>query len=821
MVQLSPSLTLAPPPDPCNGGGTLLECHMTSPKAELPAEHTDTYLGYENYIENGLICLKHKVRNLEKKKIKLDEYRLRLRRGERLNKDQMASVEKYEEVLHHLALAQELHQTLDSLTQNLLRSQKKAVKKEQMLRSEVERGRLSSVLQLQQVLQRLDRAPGLDSGLNQAPKVPVQTLQRLSQLRPLLGLTRDYTLSLDEQMDRAAGLYLDLLDAKDKPVVGSTFKVLKEELDVLLKSPYFHSLPPEPESCGADPADPADPRDARPADPRDPRDARPAQPGDSSDANSKTNLSKSSSKRLVPDSVLVQTWDSDFGPDREPPDQWDSPAQHEAPDLGKSWRGGAALVPKSQEKREGEGKRKKEKKPRREEHSTSAVDLQMEVLSLPTDSELRRQRLEELLSLTHGAFTFTFMQDSVLDGDSSPSRPPHRLRRRASGGPSPLAHGDPRSPLSKTLHSTPLPPRRLEPKVLTSSEPSPELQLPEPQSPALVSVRPPPSSSSPHHFTTPPSRRPIPSAHFNMHTVFKVNPTLPSTDFSKVVSELVGVSSISTQTPPEFAPPEDDMVYDYSTSFLSPSQSGGRPAPYQRPARGTPQSHLRDPGHFYAPGDEQNYRGSGHDNSAAWSDSSLGHSPERSTFALDSGQGESLTVSTLHSSGSDASLLPAATAPVLPHLPAPDSALSAPVLPLYPLPPQPLRVAFSASRTANFAPGNLDQPIVFDQLHSNHGDVYDPHIGRFTCPAPGTYVFLFHILKLAINVPLYVNLMRNQEVMVSAYANDGAPDHETASNHAILPLYQGDQVWLRLHRGAIYGSTWKYSTFSGFLLYPD
>ena len=70
-------------------------------------------------------------------------------------------------------------------------------------------------------------------------------------------------------------------------------------------------------------------------------------------------------------------------------------------------------------------------------------------------------------------------------------------------------------------------------------------------------------------------------------------------------------------------------------------------------------------------------------------------------------------------------------------------------------------------------------------------------------------------------MPLYINLMRNDEVMVSAYANDGAPDHETASNHAVLQLYHGDQVWLRLHRGAIYGSSWKYSTFSGFLLYQD
>nr|KAF6493979.1 caprin family member 2 [Rousettus aegyptiacus] len=85
----------------------------------------------------------------------------------------------------------------------------------------------------------------------------------------------------------------------------------------------------------------------------------------------------------------------------------------------------------------------------------------------------------------------------------------------------------------------------------------------------------------------------------------------------------------------------------------------------------------------------------------------------------------------------------------------------------------------------------------------------------------GHLVVLGQIQELAVNVPLYVNLMKNEEVLVSAYANDGAPDHETASNHAILQLFQGDQIWLRLHRGAIYGSSWKYSTFSGYLLYQD
>ncbi|TNN47697.1 Caprin-2 [Liparis tanakae] len=262
----------------------------------------------------------------------------------------------------------------------------------------------------------------------------------------------------------------------------------------------------------------------------------------------------------------------------------------------------------------------------------------------------------------------------------------------------------------------------------------------------------------------------------------------------------------------------DYTVGDGGPIFLSPGQSGRCHPSESYYTRGsvrgesyTSQTDLRDSVPLlYAARDsgyQHSYRRGGgrHNSSAVWSDSSQVSTPDReAAFTIvDSGHGDSLSVSTVE-------------VPLTPHghhhtlLP----------MQLYPL-SQPLRVAFNASRTANYAPGNLDQPIVFDQLHSNLGEMYDPHIGRFTCPANGTYVFLFHILKLAINVPLYINLMCNEEVMVSAYANDGAPDHETASNHAILPLFQGDQVWIRLHRGAIYGSTWKYSTFSGFLLYQD
>uniref|UniRef100_A0A8D0H2D2 Caprin-2 n=1 Tax=Sphenodon punctatus TaxID=8508 RepID=A0A8D0H2D2_SPHPU len=189
---------------------------------------------------------------------------------------------------------------------------------------------------------------------------------------------------------------------------------------------------------------------------------------------------------------------------------------------------------------------------------------------------------------------------------------------------------------------------------------------------------------------------------------------------------------------------------------------------------------------------------------SGWSDSSQVSSPERDNETFnsgDSGQGDSRSITPVD---------------------VPATSQAATILPVhvYPLPQQ-MRVAFSAARTSNLAPGTLDQPIAFDLLLNNLGETFDIQLGRFNCPVNGTYVFIFHMLKLAVNVPLYVNLMKNDEVLVSAYANDGAPDHETASNHAVLQLFQGDQIWLRLHRGAIYGSSWKYSTFSGYLLYQD
>lgn len=80
MVQLSPfpTLDVTPPPEHSEEGEERREDSVTagSPKVGSPGgllglEASTAYHGYETYIEDGLICLKHKIRNLEKKKVGL------------------------------------------------------------------------------------------------------------------------------------------------------------------------------------------------------------------------------------------------------------------------------------------------------------------------------------------------------------------------------------------------------------------------------------------------------------------------------------------------------------------------------------------------------------------------------------------------------------------------------------------------------------------------------------------------------------------------------------------------------------------------------
>uniref|UniRef100_A0A8C2UK52 Caprin-2 n=1 Tax=Chinchilla lanigera TaxID=34839 RepID=A0A8C2UK52_CHILA len=788
---------------------------------------------YETYIDNGLICLKHKIRNIEKKKLKLEDYRDRLKNGEQLNPDQLEAVEKYEEVLHNLEFAKELQKTFSGLSQDLLKAQKKAQRREHMLKLEAEKKKLRTILQVQYVLQNVTQEhvqKDFRGGLNGAVYLPSKELDYLIKFSKLTCPERNESLSVEDQMEQSSLYFWDLLEGSEKAVVGTTYKHMKDLLSKLLNSGYFESIPV-------------------------PKTAKEKEVSLEEEMLIQSEMKKQlvKTESIKESETLTELTQPEIQP-QEVPKPVPQPL------------GSSSALPKDPVLR-------KEK----------LQDLMTQIQGTCNFMQESVLDFDKPSSAIPSSQPPSASSVSAVSTEQNLTSQSDFLQEPLQAAASPVTCSS-----NASLVSTDQASLGSETEFMTSE--TPEAAVP-PSKPlvklgksSLASSSPPMSKGSEQGFQSPPassSSMTINTAPFQaMQTVFNVNAPLPPRKEQELKESPYSpgynqsFTTASTQTPPQcqlpaihveqtvlsqetaanYHPDGTIQVSNGSLAFY-PAQTNVFPRPaqpfvtsrgsvrgcarggrlltnsYRSPGgykgfdtyRGPPsisngnysqlQFQAKEyPGTPYSQRDnfQQCYKRGGTpggpraNSRAGWSDSSQVSSPERDneTFnSADSGQGDSRSMTPVDVPVTN----PAAT--LLP-------------VHVYPLPLQ-MRVAFSAARTSNLAPGTLDQPIVFDLLLNNLGETFDLQLGRFSCPVNGTYVFIFHMLKLAVNVPLYVNLMKNEEVLVSAYANDGAPDHETASNHAVLQLFQGDQIWLRLHRGAIYGSSWKYSTFSGYLLYQD
>ncbi|XP_051885830.1 caprin-2 isoform X5 [Pristis pectinata] len=966
------------------GGGGAAGSQGPAPFIQALAAASSQYQAYETYLENGMICLKHKIRNIEKRKAKLDDYKERLKREE-LNQDQLDAVAKYEEVIHNLEFAKELQKTFSALNQELLKAQRKTLRREQILRTEMEKKRLCTALHIKYVLDNFNQEHvqnDFRDGINGAFIISRKEIGYLKDFCKLLCPERSENVSLEDQVELVSNQMWDLLEGVDKMVVGSTYKHLKETISKLLKCSYFDNIPVPHNGLQEDKIQEVQVT-SKPqmlsgkesesdlhflcSSEMQPREFLNRQYMNKTDYSVKQQPEKprnwegefvSRKQEAVPnkwdadyisrkrEDTPPETWDEEYierKQEKEPVKKWDTEyvnrKQEEQPKKWdsqysniqetKRWDPGSVPKETTEPKRimpEPKEKRDRGSKPEHEVKQVSKVVQQVaaefcSTSSLPNDPELRRQKLQDLMSQIQG--TCHFIQDSMLDSDATsqsaigsqkpavlslstaalkeqkqkteivppPSKPATELSVLASTGGS--SGSDDQSSLSDS--TTDLSGQTLQVSSARNSEseayttPPQVYQTSTPITESLTQTS--LESNQVTSLTNDQTASSTAITPASQGQVFKVNAPLPPRGdqqevksdgpYSPVYNQ--GLITASTQTPPQPISVQSshiveqnaltqDSLTEETTSvangtpvFLTHNQQSTLPRPNQAyfgsrgavrgaarggrgianayrsanngykgvqigfdgyrgipiPANGTygPFPNREYPGMPYTPresGYQQNYkRGAGigprgtmrgglNYSTAGWSDSSQVSSPERDNEHFnsgDSGQGDSRSITPVDM---------------------PVTSQAATLLPVhvYPLPQQ-MRVAFSTARTSNFTPGSLDQPIIFDLLLNNLGETFDFQLGRFTCPVNGTYVFIFHMLKLAVNVPLYVNLMKNEEVLCSAYANDGAPDHETASNHAVLQLFQGDQIWLRLHRGAIYGSSWKYSTFSGYLLYQD
>merc|ERR1712123_348751 len=154
-------------------------------------------------LQAALAIVEKKVRNLEKRKGKLDAYRDTLQRGKTLNEDQQAAVAKYDEVIGTLEFVREVLSAL------------------------LEEGVLED----------------LEAGSNGAPKLSADQLTQLQQFQELATPNReDLTKgSFDKQVAASAEHLVNLAEKKARAVVGTTYQELAQLIDLIRECGYVEA----------------------------------------------------------------------------------------------------------------------------------------------------------------------------------------------------------------------------------------------------------------------------------------------------------------------------------------------------------------------------------------------------------------------------------------------------------------------------------------------------------------------------------------------------------------------------------------------------
>ncbi|XP_051962746.1 caprin-1-like isoform X2 [Xyrauchen texanus] len=358
--------------------------HSSSPDlGSAPSEALKQVLG----------VIDKKVRNMEKKKSKLDDYQTRKNKGERLNQDQLEALSKAQEVAHNLEFARELQKSFMALNAEIQKTVKKAARREQLKREEAERKRLKAVLEVQYLLDQLGEESvrgDLTQSSGEAPLLTESELTALDEFYKLIGPERDFSVRLAEQFEEASMHLWELLEGRDKAVAGTTYKALKETLDKMLLSGYFDRAQTHQNGLCEEETQTAAAESSESED-------RPTEPEGSTQEYTETNEVEATefvNRQFIPESTYSNS-------DQEQGGEWNTSSQTVSSLQQQQQQPPAAMSPVLVSS---------------EPHTLNTV------LAPPaTDPVVRKQAVQDLMAQMQG--TFNFMQDSMLDFEGPPLDP--------------------------------------------------------------------------------------------------------------------------------------------------------------------------------------------------------------------------------------------------------------------------------------------------------------------------------------------------------------------------------------------------------------
>lgn len=220
---------------------------MIMPSVSIkPQENGAPPMVQETTIQAAIAIVEKKVRNLEKRKGKLDAYRDTLKKGKALNEDQQSAVDKYEEVIGTLEFTKELMGQFAKLSQDEIRDKKKQAKRELLERSKEDVSKVAYVLAVKEILASLQEEAvisDLKAGSEGAPKLTAEQVDQLAQFAALVTPDRESKEkgSFDKQVNIAAEHFANLADKKTRTVAGTTYQELHSLINLIRESGYIES----------------------------------------------------------------------------------------------------------------------------------------------------------------------------------------------------------------------------------------------------------------------------------------------------------------------------------------------------------------------------------------------------------------------------------------------------------------------------------------------------------------------------------------------------------------------------------------------------
>ncbi|XP_066586889.1 caprin homolog [Prorops nasuta] len=199
-------------------------------------------------IRQAITAIEHKIRNLEKRKGKLESYRDLQKNGKELNNDQKIAVAKYDEVQQTLEITRELHKQIIGYANGAVKQQKKLARKEAVERMQQDIAKVREVLVIQDILVNMGNESARDdflSGTNGAIKLSEEDIKSLDSFynEVLMTHQRDEGQpTFVQQVQKIAEHYVAVVDGKQREVVGTTYNKLKDLIASINQCGYFDQV---------------------------------------------------------------------------------------------------------------------------------------------------------------------------------------------------------------------------------------------------------------------------------------------------------------------------------------------------------------------------------------------------------------------------------------------------------------------------------------------------------------------------------------------------------------------------------------------------